>query len=296
MSDDHTTETPDATRRSVLTGAAAIGAAGLPMTGTARAQESEGGGRFADQVVLITGATSGIGRAAAEMFAAEGATVVFNGRRADLGAEVETAIREAGGNATYVQSDVRELDQLKSFIDGVVSEHGRIDVAFNNAGIAIPPGPIEEVDSEQYRDIMATNVDGPFWSMAYELQHMKPAGRGVIVNTSSVFGPHAADGQAAYGATRSAVDAMIEAVAKEAGGAGVRVVGVAPGAVPDTDLFRFMGRAFNDDERAYMGTLAGLGRPGTPEEIAAMVLFLASDGGSFTHGTTFTVDGQFLNA
>lgn len=293
---DRSDTKPDTARRAVLTGAVA-GAAGLAFASAARAQDAaETGGRFAGKVVLITGATSGIGRAAAEMFAAEGATVVFNGRRAELGAEVEAAIRDAGGAATYVQSDVRDLAQLKAFVDGAVAEHGRIDVAFNNAGIAIPPGPIETIDPEQYRDIMATNVDGPFWSMAYQIPHMKAAGGGVIVNTSSVFGMRASDNQVAYGATRSAVDAMIEAVAKEAGGAGIRVVGVAPGAVPDTDLFRFLGRPWNAEERAFMGTLAGLGRPGTPEEIASMVLCLASDAGSFVHGSTVRVDGQFLNA
>lgn len=295
MGEKTKSEGVQSTRRAVLTGAA-VGAAGLAF-GAIQAQAQErAAGRFAGRIVLITGATSGIGRATAIEFAREGARVIFNGRRAELGAEVVAEIEGAGGQASYVQSDVRDPEQVKTFVDGVVNDHGRIDIAFNNAGIAIPPTPIEQVDPDQYNDIIATNVNGVFWSLHHEVRHMKAAGRGVIVNTSSVFGLRAADNQVPYGATRSAVDAMIEAVAKEAGPAGVRVVGVAPGAVPDTDLFRFMGRPFNEDERAYMGTLAGLGRPGEPIDIARMVLALASDDGGFVHGSTVRVDGQFLNA
>ncbi len=284
------------TRRALLMGAAA-GAAGLAFAPSgAKAQARRSPGRFAGKIVLITGATSGIGRATARAFAREGATVVFNGRRDELGKQVQAEIRQAGGDATYVRSDVRDREQLRTFIDDVVERHDRIDIAFNNAGIAIPPGPIEAVDPDQFADIVATNINGPFWSMAHQIPHMKRAGGGVIVNTASVFGPHAADNQAAYGATRSAVIAMIDAVAKEVGEANIRVVGVAPGAVPDTDLFRFMGRPWNADERAYMASLAGLGRVGTPQDIAEVVLALASEGAGFVHGVTVPVDGQFLSA
>ena len=303
MSEDNTVDTA---RRTMLRGAAAAGAAGLAFAATAaRAQDgtaqdgtatSPTGQRFADKIVLITGATSGIGRATVIEFAKEGATVVFNGRRAELGQQVQSEIEGMGGRASYIESDVRDREQVRSFVDGVVEEHGRIDVAFNNAGIAIPPSPVEQVDPEQYDDIIATNVNGVFWSMHHELRHMKEAGTGVIVNTSSVFGPRAADNQVPYGATRSAVNAMTEAAAKEAGPAGVRIVAVAPGAVPDTDLFRFLGRPWNDEERAYMASLAGLKRVGTPLDLARMVLALASDDAGFVHGSVVRVDGQFLQA
>ena len=291
-------KTISATRRALVSGAA-LSAAALALSPSLKAASNKpkhSGGQFENDVVLITGATSGIGKAAAKAFAAEGAVVAFCGRRENLGKSVQNEIRKAGGSASYSRVDIRDRKALKRFVDDTAKQFGKIDIAFNNAGIAIPPTAIEEVDAKQFDDIIATNISGPFWSMAHELEHMKAAGKGVIINTSSVFGPHAADNQAAYGATRSAVNAMIEAVAKEAGPKGVRVVGVAPGAVPDTDLFRFMGRDWNADERAYMATLAGLGRVGKPEDIAHMVLALASDKASFVHGTTLPVDGQFLNA
>ena len=253
-------------------------------------------GRFAGKVVLITGATSGIGRATAEEFAREGATVVFNGRRKDLGAEVVRGIQEFGGQAEYVQSDMGDPAQVQSFIDGAVSRYGQIDIAFNNAGIAIPPGPIEEVDPASYQELMAINLDGVFWSMHHEVRHMKKSGGGVIINTSSAFGSHAANTQTPYGASRAAVNSLTEAVAKEVGGDNIRVLAVAPGAIINTDLFRFMGRPWNQDEIDFMGTLHGVGRPGQPIEVARMVLALASDDATFVHGTVIPVDGQFLQA
>ena len=285
----------DQTRRTLLTTGVAAAAMGASAT-VANAQTRASEGAFTDQIVVITGGTSGIGRATAELFAQEGAQVVFNGRREALGAEVVAAIEEAGGKARYVPSDVRDRDQVRAFIDGVVDEFGRIDVAFNNAGIAIPPSPIETIDPAMYDDIIATNVNGVFWSLVNEVRHMKTAGSGVIINTSSVFGPHAADTQVAYGATRSAVDAMTAAVAKEVGQNGIRVMGIAPGATVGTDLFRFIGREWTDDEVAYFGTLAGLGRAGQPIDLARAVVSMAGAAGSFVHGTTLKVDGQFLQA
>lgn len=294
MSDKSTiSNTETISRRTVLsaTAAAAAGAALAP--GQANAQERDDL-TMTGKVVVISGATSGIGKATAELFAAHGATVVFNGRRKNLGKAVERSIKDAGGTATYVKSDVRDPKQVKAFLEGAVRRHGKIDIAVNNAGIAIPPGPVEAVDPEQYRDIMATNLDGVFWSLHHEVRLMKASGGGVIVNTSSAFGEHAADNQVAYGATKSAVDAMTRAVAKEAGGAGIRVVAMAPGAIKDTDLFRFIGRAWTDDEIAHFGTLASIGRAGTPQEMAALVVALAGDPGAFVHGTIIRADGQFL--
>ena len=296
------TDTPLTNRRAVL-GGAAVGAAGLAFAGVAaRAQSatttdtSPTGQRFEDHVVLITGATSGIGRAAAEEFAREGALVAFCGRRAELGAQVARGINEAGGRAEYSEVDVRDRETLAAWIDSVAERHGRIDVAYNNAGIAIPPGPVERVTPENMRDMVATNLEGVFWSMHAEVPHMKRQGGGVIVNTSSAFGSHAPNTQVPYGATKGAIDAMTEGVAKEVAGNGIRVLAVAPGAIVDTDLFRFTGRDYTAEEVQQFAALHAVGRAGRPIDIARMVLALASDDAGFVTGTSIPVDGQFLQA
>ena len=301
---DHTdqTDTPDAMRRSVLTGAAAAGA-GLAMAGAAAAQSATttdtadtGTARFDGKVVLITGATSGIGRSTAEEFAREGATVEFCGRREALGAEVEAAIREAGGDATYTQVDVRDEAALRDWIGAVAERQGRIDIAFNNAGIAIPPGPFEETTPEAYAEIINTNLNGVFWAMHAEVPIMKGQGGGVIINTSSTFGSHAPNTQVAYGATKGAIDIMVEGISKEVAAGGIRVMAVAPGAVVDTDLFRFVGRDWTQEEIEGFGSLHAVARAGRPVDIARVVLFLASDDAGFMTGRTIFADGQILNA
>ena len=297
---DHT-DTPDTMRRSLVTGAAAAGA-GLAMAGAASAQSATttdvadtGTGRFDGKVVLITGATSGIGRATAEEFAREGATVEFCGRREALGAEVQAGIRDAGGNATYTMVDVRDEEALRDWIGVVAERNGQIDIAFNNAGIAIPPGPFEETTSEAYAEIIDTNLNGVFWAMHAEVPIMKEQGGGVIINTSSTFGSHAPNTQVPYGATKGAIDIMVEGISKEVAAGGIRVLGLAPGAVVDTDLFRFVGRDWTEEEIENFGSLHAVDRAGRPIDIARVVLFLASDDAGFITGSVLSANGgQFF--
>ena len=296
---DHDTNT---SRRAILTGAAA-GAAGLALASAANAQSATttdtadtGTSRFNGKTVLITGATSGIGRKTAEEFAREGATVEFCGRRDELGAEVVKGIKDAGGNATYTQIDVRDEDAMIAWIKAVAERNGRLDIAFNNAGIAIPPGPMEEVSKEAYAEIIDTNQNAIFWAMHTQVPIMKEQGGGVIINTSSTFGSHAPNTQVPYGATKGAIDIMTEGVSKEVASNGIRVLAVAPGAIVDTDLFRFMGRDWTEEEVKFFGSLHAVGRAGRPIDVARVVLMLASDDAGFMTGRTIFADGQIINA
>ncbi|MFD5764477.1 SDR family NAD(P)-dependent oxidoreductase, partial [Streptomyces sp. NPDC127049] len=179
-------------RRSLLGGAAVLGLGSVALASPAHAtgvgpSSRSGRGRFHGRSVLITGATSGIGRATARAFAAEGAHVGFCGRRAELGRQVEREIRDAGGEATYVQADVRVDAQVRGFVDRVASRYGGIDVAFNNAGIGGGRLP-HELSVEEWDDIQATNARGVFLAIKYEIPHMLRARRGVIICTSSSGG------------------------------------------------------------------------------------------------------------
>lgn len=145
-------------------------------------------GRFAGKVVLITGATSGIGEATAQMFAKEGAKVFFCGRRESLGKQVETSIRSTGGEATYMRADVRKATEVKAFVDACIAKYGRLDIAFNNAGIDYPPNPIADTAIAEFDDLMNTNARGVFLGMKYEIPYMLKAGSGAIINMASIGG------------------------------------------------------------------------------------------------------------
>ncbi|MFC4701162.1 SDR family NAD(P)-dependent oxidoreductase [Glaciecola siphonariae] len=298
--DNHENNQPDLSRRKIV-GAVAAGAAlaaTAGISGAANAQENAQplSREFSGKTVLITGGTSGIGAETAREFARHGANVAFCGRRESLGKQVESEITASGGTATFSKVDVRDPKALRTWIDKTANSSGSLDIAFNNAGIAIPPGPIENVDPAQYKDIIDTNLHGVFFAMQAQIPHMKSQGSGVIINTSSAFGSHAPNTQVPYGATKGAVDTMTEGVAKEIGGNGIRVLAVAPGAILDTDLFRFIGRSFSEDEISYFGTLAAMGRTGRPNDIAKMVVALAGTQGSFVHGTVVPIDGMFLQS
>jgi NAD(P)-dependent dehydrogenase (short-subunit alcohol dehydrogenase family) len=284
------------TRRTLITGLAAA-ATTVAATAAATAQTApRPAGRFAGKLVVVTGATSGIGRVTAEAFAREGARVVFNGRREQLGREVEAGIRAAGGEAHYIRNDVRDPAALKRFIDEAARlGNGRIDIAFNNAGIGQPFVPMGEVTRENYDDMFATNVAGKFNAMAFEIPHMAAQG-GAIINMSSIFGIKAGARAVAYSSTMHAVTGMTLGAALELAPQKIRVNGIAPGAITDTDfMVPLMGRRLNEQEITSFGPLHALGRTGRAQEVANAVLFLASDEASFITGEILKVDGYFLN-
>ena len=248
---------------------------------------------YIDKIVLVTGGTSGIGKATALAFAEAGAKVVITGRREKEGADVAAEITKTGGTAAFVRADVAKDADVARAIDFVLSTHGRLDVAFNNAGIEIA-GPLNEVTEEQYRRAFDINVWGVLNSMKYEIAAMLKSSGGAIVNTSSVAGQIALPQASIYVATKHAVEGLTKAVALEFAKQGIRVNAIAPGSI-DTDMVdRLVGK--EGDRRNWLLSLHPVGRLGTSEEIAAAVLYLASDAAKFTTGTTLLVDGGWTAA
>lgn len=241
------------------------------------------------KVALITGGTSGIGRATALAFARAGAKVVVTGRREQEGARTVELARQAGGDAAYFKGDVSKESDAKGAVDFAVSKFGRLDWAFNNAGVE-STGPIAEATESEYRRVMDINVLGVLLSMKHQAPAMLKGGAGAIVNTSSIAGRIGMPGMGVYVATKHAVVGLTKVAAMEWAKSGIRVNSVAPAAI-ETEMYdRF---ADNADKRNYMASLHPIGRVGKPEEVAAAVLFLCSDAASFITGTDLLVDGGF---
>ena len=240
------------------------------------------------QVVLITGALTGIGRAAALLFAREGHRVVVAGRREEAGQGLATELRALGAEAEFIRTDVRHEDDVRSLVDRTVARFGRVDAAVNNAGTEGQPGPVTQQTAESYAATFDTNVLGTLLSMRHELRVMKAQGSGSIVNISSTYGHEGAGGASVYAASKHAVESMTKSAALEAASSGVRVNAVAPGPTETGMLNRFTGTA---KRKAALAAGVPLGRVGDPEEIARAIVFLASDEASFVTGQVLTADG-----
>ena len=240
------------------------------------------------QVVLITGALTGIGRATAVVFTRAGANIVVSGRREKEGTELEKELRELGAEAQFVKTDVRYESEVQSLVDETVKRFGRLDVAVNNAGTEGVIGPITSQTSETYVNTFETNVLGVLLSMKHELRVMLNQGKGSIINISSTLGQEGAAGAALYVASKHAVEGLTKSAALEVGGTGVRVNIVAPGPVDTGMLDRFTSTS---EAKAALVNGVPIGRIGEPDEIAAAIEFLASDGASFITGHSLLVDG-----
>lgn len=289
-------------RRSILAGAVAGLAMAAPTAAAAAAPGRAGPAgtrRYQGKVVLITGATSGIGRAAAIAFAREGAKVGFCGRREDLGRQVEREIRAAGGEATYIRADVRSPEQVKSFVDTVARRYGRLDVALNNAGIQYAK-PLVNTTLEEWDDTAHTNTRGVFLAIKYEIPHLIAAKGGVILVTGSSNEFATRPGLGAYAASKGGVSGLVRTAAIEHGKDNIRVVALSPGTTntPMLDAHRPGGLtdAQWEAEKAKFGeaNVDGLKRMARPEEMASAALALASSDLSFLTGTSVLVDGGAL--
>jgi NAD(P)-dependent dehydrogenase (short-subunit alcohol dehydrogenase family) len=247
---------------------------------------------FQNKVVLITGATSGIGKVSALAFGKAGAKVIVSGRREAEGQAVAAEIKAAGGEATFVKADVAVEADVAALVAKAVATYGRIDIAFNNAGVEIT-GPIVDATEADYRRAFDINVWGVLTSMKHEIPVMLKQGAGVIINTSSVAGHVGMAGASIYVASKHAVEGLTKAAAMEYAKQGIRINAVAPAAIETDMLDRFTGGG-NEDAMSYMRSLHPVGRLGRSEEIANAVLFLASNAASFITGTSLNVDGGFL--
>jgi NAD(P)-dependent dehydrogenase (short-subunit alcohol dehydrogenase family) len=247
--------------------------------------------RFTGKVVLVTGGTSGIGAVTAKLFAAEGAKVVVCGRRQPEGEAVVKAITAAGGTATFVTADVAKEKDVENLIATTLKTYGRLDVAFNNAGVELM-GPMTDATEADYRRVFDINVWGVLVSMKHQIPAMLKTGGGSIINTSSIVGHIAMAGAGIYVATKFAVEGLTKTAALELAKQNIRVNAVAPGAIVTEMIDRFAGGE-DSDTRKYLAGLHPIGRLGRGEEVAAAVLYLASDAASFTTGTSLPVDGGF---
>ena len=240
------------------------------------------------QVVLITGALTGIGRATALAFAAEGAQLVVSGRRDEEGQKLVSEIRKADAEAEFIRADVRYEEDVRNLIDKTVERYGRLDVAVNTAGTEGTPGPVMEQTAESYAATFETNVLGTLLSMKHELRVMLPQKSGSIVNISSTFGHTGAPGASVYSASKHAVEGLTKSAALEAAGAGVRVNAIAPGPIETAMLKRFVK---TDERKVGLVSTVPLKRVGKPEEIAQAIVFVSSDKASFVTGASYLVDG-----
>src|ERR1700691_6187323 len=242
-------------------------------------------------VVLITGALTGIGRAAAIICAQERGRVVVSGRQEKQGQELVAELQALGAEAIFVRTDVRNDEEVRNLVDQTVKCFGRLDIAINNAGTEGLRGLVTEQTAESYAATFDTNVLGVLLSMKHELRVMLPKGSGSIVNISSTYGHVGAAGASVYVASKHAVEGLTKSAALEVAGTGVRVNVIAVGATDTGMLTRFTSTEAN---KAALVTTVPLKRLATPEEIAQVIAFVGSAKASYMTGSSIPVDGGKL--
>lgn len=245
--------------------------------------------RFAGKVAFVTGAGSGIGRATAIAFAAEGANVVLADIDAAGNEETARLAGEHGGQVLAVKCDVTSSSDIQAAINQTVQEFGRLDAAFNNAGIEQPPAPLVDISEDEWSRLLDVNLSSAFLCMKYEIPAMLENGGGSIVNTSSGAGVIGIREQSAYVAAKHGLIGLTKSVALEYAAQGIRVNAICPGIIETPMMNRFSGGT--PEGRARVIGQEPVGRMGTPEEIASAVLWLSSDLGGFTIGHAMVIDG-----
>lgn len=241
--------------------------------------------KFSGKVVIITGVTSGIGRATARAFAAEGARLALGSRDAAAGEALAAELRAGGAEAVFVATDVTAPAGVQGLVDAALQRYGRVDVAVNNAGVEVT-GAIGEDDEAGFARTFDTNVKGIWLALRAEVPALLRGGGGAVVNLGSVVGLRGAAGAGVYAASKFAVEGLTRSAALELAARKIRVNSVAPGPIATPMLDRFTG-----GRPEVMAARVPMGRLGAPEEVASAVLWLASDAASFVTGATLSVDG-----
>ncbi|MDX5481575.1 MAG: SDR family oxidoreductase [Hymenobacteraceae bacterium] len=247
--------------------------------------------QFAGKVALVTGASSGIGKSAALLYAREGAAVVVSDVQEEKGQKVVDEIVNKGGSAFFVKADVAKPEDCESLVKQAVAKYGRLDIAFNNAGISGEVKPVGEMSIDGWNKVISVNLSSVFYCMKYQVQQMLRNGGGAIVNNSSILGQVGFANSAAYVAAKHGVVGLTKNAALEYSAQGIRVNAVGPAFIR-TPLLTDAG--MNEDTLQQLSRMHPIGRLGEPEEVAELVLWLSSDKASFVTGSYYAVDGAYL--
>ncbi len=243
-----------------------------------------------NKVAIITGSGSGIGKAAAVLFAREGAKVVVTDINEEHGQLVVAEIQKNGGDAFFVKADTSKPEDNENLVKSTLDKYGKLDIAVNNAGIAGPLGPTGEYPIDGWLKVIGVNLSGVFYGMHYQLQAMEKNGGGSIVNISSILGAVAAQGSPAYTAAKHGVVGLTKAAALEYGSKNIRINSIGPGYI----MTPMLSGALDDETIKMAASLHPLGRLGKAEEVAELILWLGSDKSSFATGAYYPIDGGYL--